>query len=228
MSISSAKGRGHRLASILAGTALFILLPFYMLSLFTLTRYASMSSPDQLAFWWAFAAGTVLFAVILRPSSFVIIFEHEFTHMLWCLIFFKRPKVFEVKDRKEGHVSASGSNILILLAPYFCPTLNLLLLGLYYVIDHRFDTFYFAVFGLVLGYHTSSTLKEFHHGQPDMKKFGAFLSGLVIVFGNILSYGVVLAFVFGRGRLALNYAVSGCVHLLSRCGVNGLHTPPFP
>ncbi len=86
----------------------------------------------------AFAVGFVLFVVFWRifkrHLQVVCTFEHELTHLLFGLVFLKRPHSFVVTRHDGGSVTLSGGNFLITLAPYFFPTVSYLLLPFAYFV----------------------------------------------------------------------------------------------
>ena len=51
--------------------------------------------------------------------------------------------------------------------------------------------------GISVAYHITSTWKETHWGQSDLKEVGYFYSFLFLPSANIISYIAILAFVLG-------------------------------
>lgn len=210
----SARSRGPRKALVLLlALSALVLTPFYLRSFAGVVLRTSFADPAQLVFWPVFLTSTLFFLVALRKRSFFAVFEHELTHVLWCLLCLGHPRRLVVGEG-VGRVVCSRRNMFITLAPYFCPTLNFLVMPFYYLLNHQFDVFYFGVFAALLGYHTSSTIKGLHLGQSDLKKHGLLLSSIVILFANILAYGTVIAFAIGRGQLLAAYLASGVLNMM--------------
>lgn len=199
----------NRLLLILAAAVGAFLVPFYFSEFMQLVSVFSLSNNLHLSFLVAFAAGTVFCFLFVGNGSFAAIFEHELTHMLWAILFFKKPLGLKVMRDQGGYAIYSGGNFLITLAPYFSLTFNLILTPLYYIINHSLDPYFFAIYGLALGFHTATTLKETSPRQPDLRQHGMLASYVFIAFGNLISYGLVLAFVLGRGRGMLDFAQAG-------------------
>ena len=72
-----------------------------------------------------------LWFIWMRKAHFFSTFEHELTHLIAGMIFFKKPEKFNVTASQGGNVSLHGNNFLITLAPYFLPTFSLLFLPVY-------------------------------------------------------------------------------------------------
>lgn len=145
-------------------------------------------------FFGALVASIPVLWGLRRRLQFFSTFEHEMTHILVGLLFFKKPSSLQVSESGQGMVSMSGRNFLIVLAPYFLPTISLLLLPLWWVVDRRFENGFFAVLGLSLGYHLVSTWEETGNHQTDIKSSGVLFSYVVLIAGNLLFLGAVVAF----------------------------------
>ena len=142
----------------------------------------------------------------LKNKHFYSTFEHELTHLLVGLLFFKKPAHFTVTRDAGGETGLYGGNFLITLAPYFLPTFSFLMLPLYLIILPKFYLYYFILFGFVVAYHVLSTIQEFSYSQPDIIICGKIFSTIFLVFTNILVYGFLIIFVSGgfeRGGIFL-------------------------
>ncbi|MDO9576929.1 MAG: hypothetical protein Q7J16_03510 [Candidatus Cloacimonadales bacterium] len=145
----------------------------------------------------------------LRRSHFYSTFEHEFTHLIVGLLFFKKPSHFTATESDGGVTGMYGNNFVITLAPYFLPTFVYLLLPLYLVIDVKFYQYYFAVLGFLTAYHLLSTWQEFGFHQTDITKSGKVFSCIFLTFANIFIYGILLAFVIGRFQFCWTFIKGG-------------------
>ncbi len=133
----------------------------------------------------------------LKNKNFYSTFEHELTHLLVGLLFFKKPAHFTVTRDSGGETGLYGGNFLITLAPYFLPTFAFLMLPVYLIISPEFHLHYFILLGFVVSYHVFSTIQEFSYSQPDIIKSGKIFSTLFLVFTNILVYGFLIMFIGG-------------------------------
>jgi len=154
----------------------------------------------------------------LKKKHFYSTFEHEMTHLLVGLIFFKKPSHFTATHDSGGETGLYGNNFIITLAPYFLPTINLLLLIIYAIINQKFILPFFAVFGFFASYHIFSTIDEFSYKQPDIYTTGKLFSTIFIIFANIVSYGFIIFFVTNGFDAAVAFLRDGPLilfHLLN-------------
>jgi hypothetical protein len=133
----------------------------------------------------------------LKNVTFYSTFEHEFTHLIVGLLFFKKPVHFEVTRHEGGLTGMYGGNFIITLAPYFLPTFGLLLMPLYLVISDEFQLYFLAIFGIIISYHIFSTIEEFSFQQPDIYSTGKVFSIIFLIFTNIFFYGYIIMFIEG-------------------------------
>ena len=188
----------------------------YGISFLNLLKMLFLEWEKHSLFIISFMVSFGLCYVYLKRDNFFAVFEHELTHLLWGLLFFKKPENITIYRSIGGWVEfGSETNFVILLAPYFSLTINFILIGLYYFIRHEFNTIFFIIYGASLGYHTSSTLKEFSLDQPDIESVGKEFSVIFLIFANILSYGITIAFVVGRGKLILEFLQSGLINFFN-------------
>jgi hypothetical protein len=75
----------------------------------------------------------------------------------------------------------------------------------------EYYNYFFIALGLFTGYHTSSTIKETRISQPDIQKYGALFSFIVIIFGNIICYGLILVFTQEQWPGFLSFLKSGAL-----------------
>ena len=142
---------------------------------------------------YGFFAGAILWLIFGRFLQFFHVLEHELTHLLFGLFFFKKPKAISASDQ-GGRTELYGGNFIITLAPYFFPTLSFMLLLLFPFLDEKFYNYFFIVLGFFTGYHFISNIQEFKFSQPDIKEAGIIFSPLFCLFGSILALGFILGF----------------------------------
>lgn len=145
----------------------------------------------------AFAVGFIAFAIIWRifkrHLQVVCTFEHELTHLLFGLLFFKRPRSFVVTRHDGGYVEMSGGNFVITLAPYFFPTISYLLLPLAFFVSPEFKSIFVGAVGGSVAFHLISTWGELHWRQTDLHDAGIAFSLIFLPVANLVFYGALLA-----------------------------------
>jgi hypothetical protein len=85
----------------------------------------------------------------------------------------------------------------ITLAPYFLPTLSLLLLPVSFALPGSYEPVLFTFVGATLVYHVLSTWSELRVMQSDFRKAGVLQSIWLLPVANLVSYGSIIAFVLG-------------------------------
>ena len=131
-------------------------------------------------------------------GSFLSILEHELTHMVFAILTFHSPHDINVQRGVGGNFIYTGhGNWLISLAPYFFPTSSaiVILLGVFYpLMGQALPPLYWAILGVMTGYHLISTLDEIHLGQTDFKVAGYLFTILFLPTANLIFYGILLSF----------------------------------
>src|SRR6185436_4042264 len=127
---------------------------------------------------------------LLERPMWLYVFGHELTHAASGLLFGAKIHSFKAKST-GGEVRLSKSNAFIALSPYIFPVYALVLIAIYAVTRHWWDppqlkpVFQFLL-GLTVAFHAMLTFSAIHKHQTDLKVLGFFLSGVLIVFGNVL------------------------------------------
>jgi len=190
-----------------------ILAVSYGFSLFLICRSVNLQQVSLRFFAYGFIPYALIWFVSLRRSYFFSTFEHEFTHLIVGLIFLKKPAGFHATEKEGGSTILYGSNFIITLAPYFLPTLVLLIFPVYLILDPQFHKYYFILLGILTAYHFLSTWQEFSYRQPDIIKSGKIFSTVFLIFANIFCYGIVITFVLGGFELSGDYIVNGLLKI---------------
>lgn len=177
---------------------------------------------------WLFPAGGALsfFLAYLfyfsRRESFWSVMEHELTHAVFALLFFKKIHSFSAHRFRGGKIQLEGGNFIIALAPYFFPTFTIFLFLLKPILNSRFHPYLNFAIGFTLMFHWVYLTREFHFGQPDIRQSGRIFSIIVVIFGNIFFAGMVLAATAGSFRdggqfirLGFRHSVQFLQYLLS-------------
>ena len=199
---------------IVIGILAIILAVGYLLSGLNLISEINLGNSAQLNFLLGLGVFIPMWIFLLRKRHFFSTFEHEFTHLLVGLLFFKKPAKFTATESEGGVTSMYGGNFLITLAPYFLPTFVYLILPLSFMLKASFIPYYFATLGFLTCYHLLSSIQEFGYYQSDIYKTGKLFSTIFLIFANILCYGIILAFVLGGFKLTGKFITGGVVELI--------------
>jgi hypothetical protein len=186
----------------IAGTAA------YATALWRLWDSSLLDLPQFRAAAIGFLAGAVIWAIFGRKLGFFGIFEHEFTHLVFGLLMFQRPRSFYASPHK-GHVTTEGSNFIDNLAPYYFPTFSYMLLAVFPLLRPSAYTYFYPILGLVTGYHLVSNVTEFGFRQPDIRRSGAAFSLVFCVFAGILAFGFLAGFVIRGFHGGLDFLALG-------------------
>jgi hypothetical protein len=165
--------------------------------------------------WWlmCFLAGFLGFLMFwgwlgrVAPKfrRWAMTLEHEFTHALLAWLTLHRVTGLRASWR-GGRMSFIGQgNWLITLAPYFFPTLCLLVPPAGLLLPWPLSPLVQAFLGAALAYHLASTFREIHREQDDLRQTGWLFCLLVLPSANLLSWAAVLAYAHG--------GISGCAKL---------------
>ncbi len=186
---------------------------FYGYTFYELILGISFKDPNQLYFWISLGGSTVLSYFLIASMAFFPIFEHELTHNIIALLTFNKPVGFHVQVNQGGMAQYRGrGNFLITLSPYFVQTFTFLVLPLYLILRPDIYLYFFVAWGVITGYHTSSTIKETHLNQSDLRKNGLLFSFITIILGNIITYGLIIAFTIGRWKAMGQFMKDGALN----------------
>lgn len=170
--------------------------------------------------WQGFLVGSALFfpmylaAVRFAPApwSYISTLEHEFAHLVIGLLFLKLPVGLRVSAHDGGEVRQIGfgttGETWITLAPYFLPTLPLVIVLIAVFTDIP-EFHLMAVLGWATFFHIITNWTETSFRQPDLKKAGPFKCILILPLMNVLCYGGILAFVEGGGQGFQSFWLNG-------------------
>jgi hypothetical protein len=164
---------------------------------FVLTELFSQFSSVSLWFIGGCVVSTLLLVVYKKKFEFFTTFEHELTHNIWAMIFFRKPMGFHVNRDGSGlfefKQGGKFSDIFISLAPYFFPTACFLWLPFHIMCKEEYMWFYFLLMGVFFGYQVVSTIQETGSYQSDIKGNGVIYSYCVFIPLYIAFHGVVLS-----------------------------------
>jgi hypothetical protein len=166
-----------------------------------------------------FAGGLVIYlacwALFIRHwrTTWLSTLEHELTHALFAVLTFHRVVGIRTTWSNGGHIRYVGTgNWLITLAPYFFPTVCMLLLPVFMLAPLLENPVGDAILGAAFAYHVTSTFRETHLGQSDLQRVGFLFSIMVLPGLNLLAHGIVLAWCHNGN--------SGLVSFMRHVGAN--------
>ncbi len=144
---------------------LLILFPGLIDALFQSLRIIFQHEKLWIPLVIGFFAGGVIDSILKRYAPGFEVFEHELTHAIAALLFFRRIEKFVV-TRSQGYVAHSGgrggefANHFIGMAPYFLPTFSIFLILIRPLLGAESFPWFDILIGTTLGFHTLSTIRE--------------------------------------------------------------------
>lgn len=172
-------------------------LPAATLNLYDLV----LLSPTYLEFFAQFIAGLIgylfIWQTMIRHTrlTFLSTLEHEITHCLFAWLTLNKVTALRATLRDGGRMTFTGTpNWLISTAPYFFPTVTVLLLIIFVFIDSSWSAVMFGLIGMSIAYHLTSTWTETHHAQTDLRESGLVFCFLFLPTANVMSYTLILSY----------------------------------
>ena len=162
------------------------------------------------------AAGSFLYFLVIRKLPVISTFEHELTHALVALFFFRRIHKFVVTRNRGGQVQYSGNfggefgNLVIGLAPYFLPTFTLISALVRPFLPAGWFPWFDVFIGFTLAYHFLTNIQETRQSwtkrsfpgagdhqktKSDIGKVGYIFAFLVIPGFGLFLYGIILCLI---------------------------------
>lgn len=165
-------------------------------------------------FLLGFALSILIYFLLLGDRlRFWEIFEHELTHLITGLMFFKKPASFVVAPGEVNgavRIQSGFGSTPITLAPYFLPLFTLPFLLIKPFLPPPFDQVANFLIGFTLAFHYASLIAwEFRPSQPDFRSTGVIFSIVVTIFLNIVFLVVILGIVTGNYTGILDYFKNG-------------------
>lgn len=147
-------------------------------------------TPRAYAFAIGLVTGSVLFAAF--PMLPIYVFGHEMTHWLAAKATFHKTGKFQMGAAK-GYMEIPEPTGFIALAPYFIPFYFLLLACvvafLAVALSEAPEMLWLIAadcLGMTYAYHLVLSAKAIKRGQKDLEFCGKFLSGCIILAGNLV------------------------------------------
>ena len=141
--------------------------------------------------------------------------EHELTHALFAIIFFKKVHSISASRRKGGMISIEEGNSVIALSPYVFPLAPSVILIFLFILPTPFELYLFFLLGFAYQFHLINLIEEFHLGQPDLQKAGIIFSIITILFFNIVYVGLMISALEGKSSSFYQFIWDGTVMSLN-------------
>lgn len=197
--------------------SIFIIIPLiasYSMGVIHVFKHISLIPYSQFYFFTFFVLSFILNFLFRKQTSYWAIFKHELTHNIFAIITFNKPTGFTVRKSEGGMFEYTGKgNFLITLSPYFFPTISFFIL-LIFIFDLNFKTLFYIFLGLAAGFDFSSSIKDIHPFQTDLKKYGYFFSLLIVLLGILFFWGILFSFVIGNWGFSLEYIKYGVLKII--------------
>jgi len=172
---------------------------FYGIEMISWIASYDLSNSIETSFLLATGISFFVCFFFLSAGSYIAILDHELVHNIMAVLTFNKPMGLFVDRQNQGGFFYQGKgNVFITLGPYFFLTLPLIVFPLYWIIDKNFLDIYFIALGLGAGFQLSTTIKESHPRQSDFREYGLFFSYLIVIFFNIVFYGMLVSFTQSR------------------------------
>ena len=119
--------------------------------------------------------------------------EHELTHAFFAMLSLNKVTGLNASGNAGGVTEYQGfGNWIISLAPYFVPSLSLIMLLALSIAKPAHYSVLFVVMGVTLAYHLLSTWEETHREQTDLQKTGWGFVWVFLPTANLLMLLVIL------------------------------------
>jgi hypothetical protein len=149
--------------------------------------------------WLGAGAGLYLIGWLLLfrhpiSGSYFSTFEHELTHAIFAWATLHRVTGLRVTWRDGGacrYVGSGGGNWLISLGPYWFPTLAMAPLALLPWVDQGHTPWLHGLIGFITLYQLTSTWRETHYEQPDLRETGLLFAAIFLPVANIITYAMI-------------------------------------
>ncbi len=155
-------------------------------------------------------AFTLLWAIFLsKRGNFWSTLEHELTHALFAILFFKKINSIAASRKKGGVITIEGGNAVIALSPYFFPLAATVMLIIKLLVPSSYEIYVIFFLGFTYQFHIINLLREFHVGQSDLHMSGFIFSIVLIIFSNIVFLGIILSSLGGNWAGISTYVWEG-------------------
>lgn len=192
-----------------------LLIYAFGLELLATIQMISFADTIQKIFLIALASGFLFTTIFVRAHGYLAILAHELTHNILGVLTFNKPIALNVEANSGGYFAYRGKqNILSVLSPYFFPILTVFIFPIYFILASSGAEVYFGLLGATLGFSFSIAIRQGKPHQPDLHVFGIAWSYLMILFFQILIWGLILSFIIGRIPMLISYVKMSGDHII--------------
>lgn len=158
-----------------------------------------LTNPARLSFFLIgfglYVVGWQLFFHRMSWGSWFSTLEHELTHAFFAVLTFHRVCAIRTSWNDGGQIRYYGKgNWLITLSPYFFPTISFCLALALSVVNQDYFPWLNGILGFSVAYHLTSTWRETHRQQPDLRKAGFIFAVAFLPGATLCSYILIIAF----------------------------------
>lgn len=145
-------------------------------------------------------------------GSYFSTLEHEVTHAIFAILSGHSVQHIRITAHEGGEIRYKGKgNWLITIAPYFFPTITVILLSLRLCIEQNY--WLELGIGVSIAFHITSSYVETHGSQSDLKQVGRFFALCFLPTANVLTYTLIVAYL-QSGFSGVGVSVKSLYHFL--------------
>jgi hypothetical protein len=169
------------------------------------------------------AVGELIYFLFLRRWNYFLTFEHELTHAIMSLLFFRKIEKFIATRNDGGVVYHSGGfggefgNTMITLAPYYFITFTFLAVLFMPLVPQKFVSYYICFTGATWIFHHLSTVRELRNNWSS-RTFAEAGSGAMRTT-DIASSSFLFSFVF---ILTMTFFFNGLIFWFLKYSYSGI------
>ena len=169
----------------------------------------------QKIFLIALGGGFLFTTLFVKAHGYLAILSHELTHNTLGVLTFNKPVGLNVEANMGGVFMFQGKhNIMSVLSPYFFPLITVFIFPIYFILASSGAEVYFGLLGASLGFSFSIGIRQAHRHQPDFQVYGVTWSYLIILFFQILIFGLLISFVIGRMPMLVSFVKMSADHII--------------
>lgn len=165
---------------------------------------------------------TMAWIIMKKRLRFLLTDLHEHLHLLFLYLSGYSPRELYVSE-KGGHVQGTGSNLPVMLAPYFFPLLVFVWVLLFPFVRFSYNYLFFFILGLLTSFHFLAALDDYFSQikikNSDINRLGILSASCFIIFADLLIYGSVLAFVIGGFHGIKTFLLEGIRESIGICKI---------
>jgi len=146
------------------------------------------------------ALAIIRLGFVKQNGRWLRVFSHEFTHVIFSILFFNRIKSFRVGGLidNDGKVEFYGNpNFVISLTPYCFQLFTFVFLLIRMITDNTMSIVVDVFIGIAFLFHITTFWKQTRPYQNDIQRHGYVFSYSFIILMNLLFIGMVFSVIKG-------------------------------